>query len=559
MGIIQYLQNHDIYLQTYAKSKKRILLDFLGGPQISKLYREGQQRKPEAGTVLFWMPGGLSLLLHVEAAIAAALQLRGIPVHAVICDGPYYACVRRTVTQDRPPNSCRLDGIKCKVEPSAILRYLRVPYSHIGDYVSRPNRSELWNKAESVTWETLDDLSYRDINLGKNTRSAIYRYLKGCEVSGHDEMVRQYAFTSLMTAAAASAAIDKISPSRVMMSHGTYADWGPALRTAVSLGIPVTTWIDSLLLCRMVFRHIEDYNSMHFRDISEEAWEELVSLGMPSEKIERLNIYMQNRYKHTVDFDMKGQATYSGDAPKLREKYSLAPDKPVWGIMCHVNWDNVTDFSPMLYSTFDEWIINTIQEISKIQNVSWLIKIHPAEGWDTLESGVQRLVETHFPTLPDNIQIIPSKEKLSPLDFYELVDGGVTVYGTPGLELALHGKPVILAGSAYYGRRGFTYDTASIDEYIQLLHKAASLGPLNDDQCLLAKKFAYCLFLQRQIPFPLICGPDSKNSGFQQDKRTLLLPGNDPFIDFICERILDGKDFIMDERLVELAEDYEQV
>lgn len=29
-----------------------------------------------------------------------------------------------------------------------------------------------------------------------------------------------------------------------------------------------------------------------------------------------------------------------------------------------------------------------------------------------------------------------------------------------------------------------------------------------------------------------------------------------PFMDFVCDRILDGKDFIMDEKLVELAEKF---
>ena len=554
MSIIRYLQDHNIYVQTYVQAKKRRILYFIRSPQMSKLYRSGQKKRPEAGTVLFWMPGGLPLLSHVEAAIAAALQLRGIPVHAVICDGPFAACVRRNITQNASLECCRVEGLKCKAEPSALLKHLRIPFSFIGDYVPESARSELWEKTESVTWDTLDGLCYRDIDIGKSARSAVYRYLKGFELDCHEGIVRQYAFTSLVTAAAASAAMDRISPSRIFMSHGTYAEWGPALRAALSRGLPVTTWIDSVLPCRAILRHIEDRDAMHFSDMSQNAWNNCSNGSMQPVEHERLNEYLDNRYKNRVGSDMKDLAEYDGDVSRLREKYSLTPDKPVWGIMSHVNWDNVSDYSPMLYSTFNDWIINTIRDISSISDVNWLIKIHPAEGWDTPESGVERLIEKQFPSLPANVQVIPAKERLSPLDFYELVDGGVTVYGTPGLELALLGKPVILAGNAYYGGRGFTHDASSIDEYRQLLGKAESLGPLSEEQRLLAQKYAYCLFIQRQVPLPVVNGPDSKRWGFQHNKRNLLLPGNDPFIDFICERILDGKDFIMDERLVALSE-----
>lgn len=40
---------------------------------------------------------------------------------------------------------------------------------------------------------------------------------------------------------------------------------------------------------------------------------------------------------------------------------------------------------------------------------------------------------------------------------------------------------------------------------------------------------------------------------FNFNKRNLLNHGKDPFMDFICDRIIDGKDFIMDEKLVDLA------
>ena len=556
--VIRYLhqQGHSIYLRYYVRAKNWVIF-LLRSPQMSRLYRIGQKRSPDAGTVLFWVTGGPPTTRIMEGAIAAALQLRGIPVHAVICDAPFTACGEHIVTQNVPLEHWRDSCKRCGAEASATLKHFRIPFSFIGDYVPESVRSELWEKTESVTWDTLDSLCYRDINLGKNARSSVYRYLQGYELGCNEEVVRQYAFTALVMAAAASTAMDRISPSRIFITDVASVDWGPAFRTAFSRKLPVTTWAESYLRCHFLYRHIEDENSMHFHGMSQNAWDKCNNGSVQPNELERLKKYLENRYEKRVGFNPEGLAGYDGDIPRLREKYSLAPEKPVWGIMPHVNWDNVFDYSPMLYPTFDEWMIDTIRIISSISDVNWLIKIHPAEAWGNPESGVERLIERHFPSLPDNVRVIPAKEILSPLEFYELVDGGVTVYGTPGLELSLLGKPVILAGTSYYGGKGFTHDASSIDEYRQLLGKAKSLELLSEEQRLLAQKYAYCLYIQRQVPLPVVKDPHSIKWTFQYGKRNLLLPGNDPFIDFVCERILDGKDFIMDERLVALSEKHE--
>ena len=43
---------------------------------MGRLYDQGKPVDPSRGTLLFWVPGGMPLLLHVEASIAAAMKLR---------------------------------------------------------------------------------------------------------------------------------------------------------------------------------------------------------------------------------------------------------------------------------------------------------------------------------------------------------------------------------------------------------------------------------------------------------------------------------------------------
>lgn len=525
--------------------------------RMRKLYKQARPLDSGNAKVLFWVPGGMPLMLHVEGAIAAALRLRGVDVHAVICDGAFRACILRDVGDGLPIADWGNTCAQCKAGTSAVLDEMGIPYSFMGSLIPESIRSDLWERSGTVAWKDLANFTYRGINVGNNARSAVIRYLRGKELDGQKPVVREYTYSALIAAEAASRTIDRFSPTRLYLSHGIYSDWGPALQMALSRGISVSGWMGSYLPSRFYFRHIDDERRIDFHNLSQSAWDSCKGSDLSAAENQRLEVYFSNRYQKHITFDMKQLKKYTGQLDRLREKYAIVSGKPIWGIMAHINWDCVSDFSPMAYSSFNEWMIETINEIIPLTDAQWVVKVHPAEAWDNPASGVKYLLEKHFGSLPTHIRIISADDEISPLEFFELVDGGVTVYGTGGLELAVAGKPVILAGEAHYGSKGFTYDGLTRDRYKEFLRTAASLPPLTEEQQQLARRYAYCFFIQRQIPLPIVYTPNSSWWGFQFNQREALLPGNDPFIDLICDRLLDGKDFIMDETLVLAAESWE--
>ncbi len=521
---------------------------------MQQLYAREPSPLPTAPTVLLWIPGGMHLLLHVESSIAAALRLRGYNVHAIICDSPYTACVRREATDGIPVDDWKRICPKCIASNREVLDVMGIPYSSIGDFVPLAVREVLRVRADRCTPANVLELSHNGLPIGRNVVSAITRYQQGLSAAIDDRIVREYAFSALVSAEAAGHVMDRFKPARVLMSHAVYVDWGPALTAALNRGIPVTGWKASYLTARFFFRHVTDAERIDFHSVSETGWRARAASPLTDDEEADLRTFLDRRYRHRVSFDLRSVQSYTGDTARFRAKYGLDAAKPVWGIMAHINWDSVSDHSPMAYRTFDEWMVDTVDQISRIPGVQWLIKIHPAETENGPTDGVQRLVESRFPDLPPHVRIIPAGEKISPLEFFDLLDGGVTVYGTSGLELALSGKPVILAGEAHYGRRGFTEDGLTVEAYRRLLARADSIGPLSPRQTSLARRYAYSLFIQRQIPLPVVRDPRSPWWELQHEKREQLVPGNEPFLDFICDRLMDGEDFIMDRRLVELAE-----
>jgi hypothetical protein len=522
--------------------------------KMRQLFERHAPPLDKAPTVLFWVPGGMPLLLHVEGAIAAALRLRGFNAHAVICDAPYRACVTREITTGIPLERWADSCANCMSRTRGVLDLLGIPYSSIGDFVPAEKRDELRRKADAVTAENVSELRHNGVLVGHNVISTITRFLQGTPLEGGDELIREYAYSALVNAEAASVAMDRFNPMRVFMSHGVYVVWVPALQTALDRGIPVTGWKASYLTARFFFRHVDDPKRIDFHKLSAHAWEERKRRPFTAQEDASLQDFLDRRYHQRVSFDMKQLREYTGEIGRLRTRYNLDPDKPVWGVMAHINWDSVSDYSPMAYASFDEWMIDTISRISEITDVQWLVKIHPVEAYDSPAIGVQHLIQTHFPNLPSHIRIIPAEEGVSPLEFFQLVDGGVTVYGTSGLELVLQGKPVILAGEAHYGGKGFTCDGLDIESYRSLLSRAPSLGRLTAEQTRLARMYAYSYFIQRQIPLPPVRDPGSIWWNLQHDRREELLPGADPFVDFICDRLISGQDFVMDRDLVTLAD-----
>lgn len=521
--------------------------------KMRALYEKGRPLDPSKGTLLFWVPGGMPLLLHVEMSIAAAMRLRGYNVHAIICNAPYRACAIRVENEGVPIAKWRDRCPGCISKTSGFLDTIGVPYSFNGDFVSEAERAALWEATAGVTWEGLGSLSHGGVNLGNNIRSSVIRYLQGAALTGHEAVIREFAHSALVSACAASNAIDKLEPWRVFMSHGIYVDWGPALHIARQRNIPVTAWKSSYLTSHFYFRHVEDPARIDFKALSPETWSEVKSADLTPRQNARLDRFFDDRYRKNISFDMRNRPKqFRSDLRELRAKYAPT-EKPVWVVLSHINWDSVADFAPMAYPTFDEWILDTVRQAIEVPDVQWLIKIHPVEAWDNPATGVQRLIERSFPSLPDHVRVIPAEDDVSPANLFELMDGGVTVYGTAGLELALMGKPVIVAGEAHYGGMGFTRDALTPEAYRDLLRRASTLGPLTDAERVLVRKYAYSHFIQRQVPIDTLYDPSAKWWGFQHQKRDKLLPGNDPFVQFICDRLLDGRDFNMPEELVTLS------
>ena len=143
--------------------------------KMRQLYSRTPEPVATAPTVLFWVPGGMELMLHVESAIAAALQLRGYKVHAVICDATYSACVKRELEDGVPYEAWRDQCAACIASNKSVLDTMGIPFSFVGDFVAADVREELREKAQSCTAENVHELEHHCFAIGQNVVSSLIR------------------------------------------------------------------------------------------------------------------------------------------------------------------------------------------------------------------------------------------------------------------------------------------------------------------------------------------------------------------------------------------------
>lgn len=526
---------NDAILDRQAKERREI---------ISRLL-EHRQPGAQPFRVLLWEPGGMDQLLSVTATIATALRLRGSEAHVVMCDGCLSGCILRE-QQDGVaiadwPKLCR----SCAGSYRRAVEGFDLPYTGIGDYVGPQRRAELRGLADEVPLTEALTYCHEGVEVGRIAMSGAVRFLKGIpweDYEEHEALLREYLYSSLVVTEGAIGAIEQIRPDCLLMSHDLYVDWGPAMSVGVARGLPVVNISGGYV---PLFFYFHTINALDQRDphlMTAGGWQERLAQPLTPAEDTRLEAYLDARFATAL----AGEILDPQPLEKQEFFQRLPAGKPVWCLFAHVNWDEVFNFTPMAFDTVNDWLLESVRAMIDLPKVTWLIKIHPGEGILFQNFSSMELIQRHFPRLPEHIQLISPDAPLNPYELFPYLDGGITVSGTAGLELAVQGKPVILAGEAHYGGKGFTYDGFRREDYLGLLGRAHRIPRLDVAAQTRARQYAYAFFIQRQIKLDFFTNND-RQQPIDFSRLDELFPGRQPEIDMVCDRIRTGGDFMLDE------------
>jgi len=449
--------------------------------------------------ILIWRgPAAVTRSLTVEMTLAAAMRSRNIAAEVLALDDRITATIQRDihhgfpVTQwpTRTARSARV-GFRLAAVAGLTLR-------SAADFTDQHELNDLRTRILRLPPTELRHFALENVDISRHASHSLVRYLRGepIDLDRPDCLAafREYIYSASICALVARRAVDTLAPDRVLMQHGFYAEWGPAFDLFLNHGIEVVRWGRGMNKQKLRLSVSTPDAPRYIQHCTERHWAQVQNATFTSTQREHLDQLMNARRSNPHQIFANAKSS----SPE-QSLFHRPRNRPLWGVFSHVHWDAVIFTEPMLFPSPREWLESSIERMRSVLDVDWVIKFHPAERLTKTRQGLWEDLKTQFRDLPPNITLLPPDSPISTYDLLAAVDGGITIRGTVGLELAQAGKPVILAGSAHYGGKGFTYDPGTQEEYFNLLDTASSIKSLDEEHRTAAKKYAYDFFVNREL------------------------------------------------------------
>lgn len=533
--------------------------DRLLGTDFEHLKSQIATGNPNGPKILLCPIVGGPSITSLDSLLAIALTMRGAKVHVLLCDKFLPACQHSMLDKFQDASEFVRDGpqrdlcFSCFSTGFEMFQSLDVQVHRLSQFLSEDDIKSAKQISESVPADKIAHYSLCGIPVGEHALAGAIRFFArgALEQEPHSELVlRRYLNASVLTAFAMDRIFDEFNYSCASFHHGIYVPQGLIGAVARKKGVRVVNWAIAYRTNTFIFSHSDTY---HHTLMSEPVRNWINLEWNPAIEAELLE-YLKSRETGTNDWISFNRKPES-DRKLISKNTGIDFSKTSVGLLTNVVWDAQLHYPQNAFPNMMDWLMTTIRYFCRRSDLQLVIRVHPAEVNGQIKSRqpVIEEIKREFPTLPDNIFIIPPDSAISTYAVMTQCDS-VLIYGTKtGVELTSLGIPVIVAGEAWIRNKGITIDAASRQHYQELLDKLPLGNRLSEDIVTRARKYAYHFFFRRMIPLRVISEHTESAwlpYGIKIDGLNDLLPGNDPGLDIICEGILQGREFIYPAELI---------
>ncbi len=461
-----------------------------------------------------------------EGMIAQALRLRGAQVGFVTCGGGLEICDRANLWE-APPMPC-----------GTCTRYVADSIAAHG-FQATPLANG-W-AATDATWPELDELSFADLRavthrgvpLGELVDIPVKWFLMSADVD-HDPLApltfRRFLRASRQVVDGVLDALDRDRPDVVLLLNGLFFFESIAWWVCRDQGIDVVTYERGFIKETLVFRR----NQAACLYEMDELWAQWGDVALTDAEADELDGYLRERELGLRTIDrFWGDARFEG--PERQRTGRLV------SLFTNLTWDSAVIGQELAFDSIGAWVSAAVEAFAQRPDDELVIRIHPAEvklpGKQTREP-IEALIRDRYPELPPNVRIVGALDPTSSYPLMAASDAVLVFSSTTGLEAAVRGVPVIVAGRTHYRDRGFTVDASDPAEFRTRLDAVlADPGALAPD-AELAARYAYLFFFRNPVASP---GVEEHVLGLARltiDDLDDLAPGANPAVDEICGLIL---------------------
>jgi hypothetical protein len=300
----------------------------------------------------------------------------------------------------------------------------------------------------------------------------------------------------------ASAILQRHHVRHVIIPNGSILEFGSIYQTAQSLGIPTVTFEFGEQRERLWLSQ----NAEVMKQDTSALWQAKGRLGLSDqEELKLQELYRARRGASAWDrFKRKWQSAETIGPEAIREQFGLAESSKLALVCTNVVGDSLALDRQTFTSGMSDWLTATVQHLSAKPDVHTVVRVHPGELLGAGHPSAE-IVRSALPELPENVTVVEPDSQINTYDLIDLADIGLVFTTTVGLEMAMHGLPVVVAGKTHYRGKGFTHDPKNSTEYLAVIDdllENSRESKLSQYQQEAAWHYAYLFFFEYPFPFP---------------------------------------------------------
>ncbi|MEE3046817.1 MAG: hypothetical protein VX620_16320 [Pseudomonadota bacterium] len=355
------------------------------------------------------------------------------------------------------------------------------------------------------------------VRVGRNALSLAIRQLRTGRLclddSIHLKTTRDALSLSVRSAIAAKKLISEIRPYRALFNERGYTPAGEVFDACLLSGCHAFQWIGAPSSDELIFkRYTIENRSQHPLSLNAVTWEKITEIKWNGQKSRNVINLINANYRENAGYNR--QKLQEGKKILTREEVvkalELDPSRKTAVIFTHILYDATFFYGESLFDDYQQWLVEVVRAAIQNKSLNWIIKVHPVNVWRSkmdnapLEQLEALVLEAEFGNLPDHIKIMPADTPVNTGSLFQVLDYGLTVRGTVGMELPCLGVPVITAGTGRYSGHGFTIDPKSREEFAELLSRLHLVDSLSEADIEKAQKYYYATMKLRPIKLQVL-------------------------------------------------------
>lgn len=486
---------------------------------------------PRIGVATFGS-GGWHLAL--EALLAHALQLRGARSELLVCDLPELPICDERTAWSRSPDRCA----GCLDDKRALLDACRLPWRGLRAYLDDDAVARAVATASAVPDARIDDYCERGWPVGRWLHVSASHYLRADARGDTAEQVavrRRWLASAIVTVQAVERWLDETRPDVIVAESGAHVMWRVAFELARARGLDV--------MCREIGKggfdhHLYALNADCMAPDLDAAWAEYA--GAPLSAVEEREV---DRFVAELPARTYPASRGTARHEDLRAALGLDAARPVAVAFTNVTWDLATAGRDAGFGGGREWIEGVVRAAARHPGVQVIVRAHPAEAHVATRERVLDDLAAEWPALPANVTTIAPEDPVPARDLLALADLALVYNSTAGLEAAMAGVPVLVAGAPHFRGKGFTIDIDSPAHLAAAFDAWAAAGgpaapPAARD---LARRYCHLFFLRYHLRMGWTTSPLAPPIALTVRALDELAPGRNASVDLVCAAILERR------------------